>query len=80
MRVGETTTQLMTCNHFINSSGFIFHLYLKFIQLTSKKLSPLTRQFLLKAHIVKHQMSPHCHLTVNDWNLLLIVSGAENCY
>lgn len=25
-------------------------------------------------------MSPHCHLTANDWNLLHIVSGAENCH
>lgn len=25
------------------------------------------------------QMS-HCHLTVNDWNLLPVVSGAENCH
>lgn len=79
---GNVTTQHKTCNHFVKCSELLFHLYLKFIWLTSrkegggKKKLPKhhhsTQQAVSCNHrmtpVVRLQMSSGCHLTANDWN------------
>lgn len=68
--------------HFVKCSDHLSHLYLKFIQQLKKGpcCTAVSHLQWMWEPMSRLQMSPHCHLTVNDWNLLPVVSGAENCH
>ena len=67
--------------HFVKCSDHLFHLYLKFIQQLEKGpcCTAVSHIQWMWEPMSRLQMSPHCHLTVHDWNLFP-VSGAENCH
>lgn len=75
-------TQMMRSHSFCKSFWSSFHLYLKFIWQLEKGLycTAVSHLQWIWEPTSRLQMSPHCHLTVNDWNLLPVVSGAENCH